>query len=384
MQTQETSAADEIAGLLNVLAPADPDMQVTIVGAILETLRLLVIAVPGKREETLDCAFKLFVYLRQLPIEAANFSLLRTVKEKLLEKELAAMSNDSPAMRAHARLSALNIFMSLLEIEPTAATQEVLKSLVLEEAENFNVPQPVVTSRRVELNQPATVLRVFKPAAYTHSEEEPRLLLVQYKGELPGGGMGPNMWGLSYNDDALGISHVVLETGEYLPIPSHALTLAGVTTRADVPPYLLACAQLFMPLLLSKFGKISDTRSAVEKFQARFGVFTSPVYFHQTEARSVASLTDVIEAAKWQFSGTAPVGAAAEFPVSELADSRTRITVVAESAAIRPYIYANLTTTTAGRENVVMRLDRPREFSALGVYLFPLSEAAVALIVPPE
>lgn len=411
MQTQEKSAADHIDALLAVLKGAAPDKQLTIVGAIIETLRLVAEAVPvNKRKSALAAALATANALSSTPIDKVKFSLLRAVKSEDLSQHFdcwfEAGQQDLPENRAIVRLSAIKLFMNVLEIEPDAASVDLLSELLKEEAENFFKPQSVVPVApvvpvvppppvakavvtphvpRFEINQPNTVLRTFKPAPFVFDERKPQLHIVDYKGELPGGGLGPSMWGVCYTDEESGSSHVLLETGEYIVVPSHSLTLCQAGSYADVPPYLLACAHLFMPLLLCRLDKMSDTPASVTSMQARFGEFTKPLYFHQAMAQNVFSLTGVIESAKWQFSGTAPVGASAKFPVPELASIGAYVMVVAESAAVRPYVYANLITKDDAweKEKIVMRLDRPREFSALGVYLFPLADSAVALVVPP-
>lgn len=388
MQTEETSAADNIDVLLSVLADVPDDKKLTIVGAIVETLRLVAAAVPtAKRAAAVSAAIKTFSDLGQLPIEQANFSLLRTVKAAKFESLFGQLPNDSAALRGRISLNVLKIFMNVLQLEPSAATPELIEELLTEEVANFCKPQltvkPETQITKFEVNQPSTVLRVFKPTTFTYSENDPRLMLVQYKGEMPGGGLGPSLWGICYTDEVAGVAHVILETGEYITAPAHSLTLAAVTTPADVPPYLLACANLFMPLLLSKFDKLADTASAFNDLRARFGAFMLPLYFHQVDAHNVSSLTGVIESAKWQFGGTAPFGATAKFLIPELASGGTYVMVVAESAAVRPYIYANLVSKSGNTEKIEMRIDRPREFSALGVYLFPMKDYAVALVVPP-
>lgn len=390
MQVDETTAADHIDNLISALPGAPKDRQLTIVGAVIETLRLIATAVPPeKRNAAMSAARKTFEALSALPVESANFSVLRTVKSPDFNALFAAFGpEDDREIRARIRLNAVKIFMNVLQLDADAATPETLAAVLEEEAANFRKPQPTdeveQKQKTLAVNQPSTVLRVFKPKPFVFNPQDPTLSLVQYKGELPGGGLGPSLWGFCFTDEENGVAHVLLETGEYVTTPAHSLLLAGVTTPSDVPPYLLACAHLFMPLLLSKFNKLSETAEAFHALQARFGEFTKPLYFHQVEPQNVSSLSGVIESAKWQFGGTAPVGATAKFLVPELASCGTYVMVVAESAAVRPYVIANLISKIDGKTDILMRIDRPREFSPLGVYLFPMPEYAVALVVPPS
>lgn len=389
MQTEETTASDTIDALIAVLQDASKNQQLIIVGAVIETLRLVAAAVPAdKKTAAMQATIKTLTALSALPIESANFSLLRAVKSPKYDSLFARFGeHDDREVRARSGLNAIKIFMNVLELDPSAATPELVETLLTEEAANFPEPQPAVAveapTTKFELNQPSTVLRVFKPKPFVYSDNDPQLVLVHYKGELPGGGLGPSLWGVCYNDEDMNTAHVLLETGEYVTTPMHSLLLASATTPSDVPPYLMACAYLFVPLLLSKFNKLADTAEAFKQLQARFGEFTAPLYFHQIEAQNVSSLTGVIESAKWQFGGTAPFGATAKFFIPELASSGGYAMVVAESAAVRPYVYANLVAKSGGSEKILMRIDRPREFSALGVYLFPMKDHAVALVVPP-
>lgn len=390
MQVEETVASDVIDSLLSVLKDVPPRKQLIIVGAFIETLRLVTVDVPPEKQANVQiAAIKAFADLSKLPIAAANFSVLRAIKDKKFDHLFAALPEENNLdVWPQLQMTAVKIFMNVLQLEPESATVELLESLLEDEVENFCKPQPtdkgVARKEKFEVNQPSTVLRAFTPKPFVYVDKDPRLTLVQYKGEMPGGGLGPILWGMCYVDEEAAVAHVLLETGEYVTIPAHSLCLASVTTNADVPPYLLACAHLFMPLLLSKFNKLVETADAFHSLQARFGEFTVPVYFHQADPQNVFSLTGVIESAKWQFGGTAPFGAAAKFLVSGLASSGTYIMVVAESAGVRPYVYANLVSKVGDKEEIVMRIDRPREFSALGVYLFPMRDYVVALVVPPE
>lgn len=389
MQVEETSASDTVDSLLSTLKDVDPRKQLVIVGALIETLRLLVADVPTeKRADVSIAAINAFAELSKLPVPAANFSLLRAVKDKKFDHLFAALPEETNLdIWPRLQMNAVKIFLNVLQLEPEAATPELVGALLEEEVANFCKPQPTeeatLAPAKFEINQPSTVLRAFKPKPFVYKDEDPRLMLVQYKGEMPGGGLGPSLWGMCYTDEAAGVSHVLLETGEYVTTPAHSFLLAGVTTPADVPPYLLACSYLFMPLLLTKCNKLVDTAEAFQQLQARFGEFITPLYFHQADPQNVFSLTGVIESAKWQFGGTAPVGATAKFLVPELASSSAYVMVVAESAGIRPYVYANLVSKVHGKDKILMRIDRPREFSALGVYLFPMRDHSVALVIPP-
>lgn len=391
MQVEETSASDTVDSLLTVLNDVPPDKQLVIVGAIVETLRLLTADVPAaKRQRAKSAAVSALSELSKLPIDQTNFSVLRTVKDKKFDRLFALLPEENNLdIWPRLQMNAVKIFLNVLQLEPASATPDLLAALLEEEVVNFCKPQPTEQApsltAKFEINQPSTVLRAFKPKPFVYSDEDPRLMLVQYKGEMAGGGLGPSLWGMCYTDEEVGVAHVLLETGEYVTTPAHSLLLASVTTPADVPPYLLACAYLFMPLLLTKHNKMADTAAAFQKLQSRFGEFITPLYFHQAEPQNVSSLTGVIEAAKWQFGGTAPFGATAKFLVPELASSGTYVMVVAESAGVRPYVYANLITkpTAWEKEKIAMRIDRPREFSALGVYLFPMHDYSVALVIPP-
>lgn len=391
MQVEETSASDTVDSLLTVLKDVPPNKQLVIVGALVETLRLLAVDVPAaKRANVKVAAINAFAELSKLAVEKTDFSLLRAVKDKQFDHLFAQLPEETNLdIWPRLQMNAVKVFLNVLQLEPESATSELIGALLEEEVANFCKPQPTekvapqVT--KFEINQPSTVLRAFKPKPFVYKDEDPRLTLVQYKGEMPGGGLGPSLWGMCYTDEAAGVAHVLLETGEYVTTPAHSLLLAAVTTPADVPPYLLACAHLFMPLLLAKCNKLVDTAEAFQALQARFGEFITPLYFHQADPQNVFSLTGVIESAKWQFGGTAPFGATAKFLVPELASSGTYVMVVAESAGIRPYVYANLITKPNAweKEKIAMRIDRPREFSALGVYLFPMRDHSVALVIPP-
>jgi hypothetical protein len=56
-----------------------------------------------------------------------------------------------------------------------------------------------------------------------------------------------------------------------------------------------------------------------------------------------------------------------------------RVVVTAQQSSIRPYITATLVKPSDGK--ILMRLDTPREFTARGVYLFPLNGQSTVLLV---
>jgi hypothetical protein len=63
----------------------------------------------------------------------------------------------------------------------------------------------------------------------------------------------------------------------------------------------------------------------------------------------------------------------------QIGQSTLQVVVVAQQATIRPYIAATL--VQADTNDILLRLDTPREFSSKGVYLFPVADKSTGLVV---
>lgn len=269
-------------------------------------------------------------------------------------------------------VSSLFTFLAVLESNPELATESLLRQLVEDGIRLQTAPAPAP-----ELNYRANILKIFNPGNVAAVDLEP-LLVVVYTGVLAGGGSGPELWGLAYIQDEK--AHVLLETGEYITTPADSLVLAATKDydTSELPPYLLACAKLFMPIMLSQLpdGNSPQMQEVIEKLSRNFGVFTAAPYLCVATVEDFSACQKVIDSSLAAGDDTATKGAMKMLDVPE---SDLRIIVAAQRTAVRPYITATLVNANTG--TIFMRLDVPREFSARGVYLFPLNGKSSVLIV---
>lgn len=267
-------------------------------------------------------------------------------------------------------IGALKTFANLLEIDPGVATEEVFRSLLAPDSAPAPLSPPPAAKqvkRAPALVNDKTVLSVFTPAKFS-PDGSPACSLLSWQSEYPHGGLGPQLAaiGLERNEQ----SKVLLETGEFVWIPDNSFLLAQTVDAHDyamTPVYLLACARALAPLQWLVDPPIPDST-----LDARFGQFTKPLVFCPYGTGAVKALQDVFDNpdAFAYGNSTSTTLTVDGTPYSVTLDARVSKT--------GPYVTAKLLDCN---ENVVMRLDTPRQFSPRGVYLFPAPETAIALVI---
>jgi hypothetical protein len=315
-------------------------------------------------------AAKVLSELSQLPWGAVDFPVDRVLSSQTYAN-IFTENNVRDADKNRVLLEALFTFVALLQENADYAKEPVLRGIVADSVQTKTIAAPAP-----ELNYRANILKIFDPGAVTAIDLEP-LAVVVYRGELLGGGFGPELWGLAYikGEEA----HVLLETGEYVQTPALSLSFA-VTKNYDtseLPPYLLACAKLFMPVILSQVLDPADpsTQETIERLGKHFGNFTTNPSLCVLPILDLEACENVIDKARWGRHDTAD-GA---MKMVDVPDTNLKIIVTAQHAAIRPYITSTLVNAETGA--ILMRLDVPREFTSRGVYLFPLNGKSSVLIV---
>jgi hypothetical protein len=299
---------------------------------------------------------------------------------------------------------ALLLFADIVNTEMTAANTDsvsargLLDALIAEVAEDFSdiaaakekwneqilqrhneaIAQDTVVPFKVvqpgEIYTERMLARVFNPAPLNeHAATSLYASLVTFRGHLPTGELGPTLRGISF-EGSTNEPTVLLETGE-LVRPGKE-NLAGTNTADDyaqVCPELLAYTVIAANDLWSR-GVLNTAQHDYVAINNILGGFKDLPHHHVTATCvSVESLSSVV-AARDSGVVTGPTGAAANFPVPN-----TDFVVVLEAlvGTTGPVCTAKL--LKAGK--VVMRLDRPRQFSTQGVYLFPLTDAIVSMSV---
>lgn len=332
------------------------------------------IAGPAVPETLRTAAVDAVSSLSKMALHSVSFPIFETLLSQTYAAILANNGFTAADDKYRALLEALVTFLILAQDNPAYATEPVLRQIISDMQPSKPEPKPYP-----EINYRANILQIFTPGSLTAVDLEP-LQVVVYRGELLGGGFGPELWGLALikGEEA----HVLLETGEYITVPAISLTLAITKDYAtsELPPYLLACAKLFMPIL---FGFLwghdipPELLKAAARLDKNLGAFTRQISaLSAVPSTEIEGCEAVLDAARWKVGAAKSVGAVRTF---SLAQSGAQIVITAQQAAVRPYITATLVQSDTGA--ILMRLDTPREFSARGVYLFPLADTSAVLIV---
>lgn len=306
--------------------------------------------------------------LASLPWNRVNFPVANVLLSQTYA-DIFAQHSVKDSERPQLLLESLFTFLNILEMDPSLGDEAILRQVIEGDAVTRTI-----AATPVELNYRANVLKIFNPANVTAIDLEP-LKIVVYRGELIGGGFGPELWGLAYTQNEK--AYVLLETGEFITLPEQTLCLASTKdySSSEVPPYLLACANLFFPELLSQLGL---DRKTITKLEKNCGSFTDAVSVFVASPDTLSNCEEVLDKARWSSNHAEADGCIKTIDVS---GNNLQVVITAQQAAVRPYITSTLINASTGL--VIMRLDTPREFSAYGIYLYPVGAASTALICYP-
>lgn len=353
-------ASDAIDDYFNKAAPLfDCGQQVKVTAAAMELLRLVsgaAVVAKGHPQLARIGMIDLIGQLCALDWQKVPFSITKT-----------ALTVKDPNCDV---IGALKTFANLVEIDPDVATEEVFRSLLAPAAAPAPAsppPAPKPVKRAPNLVNDKHILSVFTPVKFS-PDGSPECPLLSWQSEYPHGGLGPQLAAVCLARGEQ--SKVLLETGEFVWIPDNSFLLAQTVDANDyvmTPVHLLACLRALAP-----FQWLSTAPSYQEQLDARFGQFTKPLVFCPYGTGVVTALQDVFDnpdsfAYGNSVSTTLTVDGT---PYSVTLDARVSKT--------GPYVTAKLLDSN---ENVVMRLDTPRQFSPRGVYLFPLPDFPIALVV---
>lgn len=370
--------SDVLSRFLYKAAPKSKDShRLILAAALMELLRLSGAEAPdprAAREAMAEAAAR----LAKLDFSGLTFSVTRAVRSDMI-KDIFAETGVPEAQRDGVTLEALRQFVNAVQMEPAVSSQELLQQLVAEAAiaevaEEAAAPVPAPSpvappqlKRAPEIVQNKNLLGVFQPVKFK-AEGSPLVELLSWQSEYPNGrGLGPQL-------AALGIDignevKILTETGEFVWLPHETFLLAKAAPEdyAAVPPMLLANARICAPWNWPTVDGVGDSL-----YNARFGRFTQPETVATYSSEFVSPLQDVFDQP-----GNYPPGSSVAVTLS-VDGSPYSVTLDARVSKTGPYVTAKLLDAN---ENVVMRLDTPRQFSPRGVYLFPLQDAAVALLV---
>jgi hypothetical protein len=371
--SDECVASNVLDEFLEVAGPTSKDShRLMLAAALLELLRLA----GSEAKSPIKARAKLATAVEQLvrcDFSGLPFSLTRAVRNETV-KDIFDQLGIPAARRDAVLLEALRQFVNVVQLEPEASSQELFNQLVAEAAfdaaavpsSRGDEPLPPPAKKAPMLAQPAQLSAVFTPAKFS-PDGSPAVELLDWQSAYPDSrGLGPQLAALSVGEGH-GVK-ILTETGEFVWVPKETFLLAKAPPEeyAAVSPYMLACARVYAPLC---WGALPDLEAI---YDARFGRFTKPVLFATYGPDVVSALQDVFDRP-----GNYPPGHSVSVTLG-VDGSPYSVTLDARTSNTGPYVTAKLFDA---HENIVMRLDTPRQFSPRGVYLFPLPEAAVGLIV---
>lgn len=245
-------------------------------------------------------------------------------------------------------LKAISVFTDILAESPDEASQEVFDAVVAELADNHltalaepeGKPAPPVF-------HPGMLDKIFKPVPVTDEV----LAAAKMRHVLFTGHHGVRSPGLLF--EVAETNWIILETGEVL----HDIDLSRTAPELSekVSP-LLAC---YFNLYLGWFA---------------LGDLTVDADILNVNLQTLVDVFDMAhEAARIGATGaTGPVGATVRFPLRDM-----DIVFEASADTNGPYATAKLVNSADG--TVLMRLDRPRENTPMGVYLFPFADRVIVV-----
>ena len=295
-------------------------------------------------------------------------------------KQYGATDETAPAVVS----AALALFSDLIEnglADDDVSAQDIFEALIAEVAES---PKNTLNAHpgAPEIYNERMLSRVFSPAQFTDTMAAALSAgLVNFRDTLPSGELGPAYRGISF-DNGTNTHFLLLETGEFLSVsPRSTPTVVGTNTADDyasICPALLAYTSV-AARHLEIAAVISEEQRKQTERPGYLGEFTKPVHWAFVPREDVASLERVIASGREDTlagvtGATGPRGASIQIPVP---GTDFVISLDASVSSTGPYVVAALMCN--GR--VVMRLERPRQFSARGVYLFPLVDCAVSLTI---
>ena len=354
-------ASDHITNYFKRAAPLlAPNQRVKITAAVMELLRLTsaAAAVAGDDPRVARiCLIDLVGQLCGVEWEKIPFSITKHA--------LAASAPPPDEM-----FDALRTFANLVETDATLGTEEVFRSLFTV-AERPAAP-PTEPKRAPKVVANGDLARVFaRSPKFEPDGGTPPLALLNWQSELPSG-LGPQLWALCLEETPTQ-AKLLLETGETHWVSTETFLLAKTTDKQDyqaAPLSLLANARAFLP-----WHFLTDPIIPDEEWDRRIGQFTKPVSLCPYGLFAVAALQAVFDNP-----ATCPPDNSVSTSLSVVSVDGTPyfVTLDARTSSGGAYVTAKLLDAA---ENVIMRLDTPRQFSPEGTYLFPLKDQVVGLVI---
>lgn len=341
MTTNKDLVSNHVRTLIKNIQTEELQKKVFVVAAAIELLR----RVQQLDKNGLQALVHFYSRVTDVPWEKIQFSFTQAVSTRAKEviQQYAHESLDADKIML-ILLKAISVFSDILAESPDEATQEVFDAVVAELAENYMTLTPDVPSAP-PIFQPGMVEKVFRAVPVT----DEKLAEIKMRHVLFTGQHGVRSPGLLH--ESPDSNWIILETGEVLYDIDVSRTFPE--DSAKVSPLLACYFSMFMAWLA--LGELTvDFNIVVVNLKALVDVFDTAK-----------------EAARIGATGaTGPVGATVRFPYQDM-----DIVFDASVDTNGPYATARLVKG----DTVLMRIDRPRENTPLGVYLFPLPDRVLVV-----
>ena len=284
-------------------------------------------------------------------------------------------------------MEALASFSDIVEnVNENHDAEAIFNAVIAEAAEASNAPPVVVPpAQATEIFSPSMLKRIFTPVELTPKVlEQIGAEPVLFKGALTPTTRGPTLRGFAF-DSGITLWHIILESGEFIQRPKNdPAVLPGYTAvYAEQPIELMAYTDL-IATQLEWAGILGESQAHFIRNNG-LGKFNPPIVREFVAKENAVLLENVIDIDRESLTlgntgATGAVGASARYAATEHPPREIVIDAVPSSRG--PYVTARLVEKqSAGPEQVLMRLDYPRQFSARGVYVFPVANTPVSLNV---
>lgn len=385
MTSNKDLVSHHVRKLIKQLSSKDSHDKLTLVACAVELLRRAQQIDPQNVRALVDFMARVTAVSWQ--------SIPFSVTKKALQDgaEVAKQYGAKPEQVNDILLEALAVFSDIVDnglTDDDASADAIFDAVVAELAEASKTPgQPAKPEAKpaAEIFNPRMLSRIFEPAKLTPSVlEQLGAEPVLFKGGFTPSREGPTLRGFAF-DAGVSRWHIILESGEFIHRPKNdpAVSLGYTAIYDDQPIELLAYTDLISQQL-EWCGVLGESQMAFIRANG-LGKFIPPLVREFVVKENAVLLENVIDIDRESITlassgATGAVGASVRYPVIERPP--TTVIIDAAQSAIGPYVTAKLVEKQSdGSEQVLMRLDYPRHFSARGVYVFPVRNQPVSLSI---
>lgn len=378
MTSDKNLVSNHVRKLTKQLTSKYPDDKLFLLACTIELLRRAQQIDPKNVRALVDFMSRVY----DVPWKDVPFSL--TQKTLVGGPKLAAQYNAKPENVNDILMEALALFSDIVEnVDADHEAEAIFNAVIAEVTEASNAPPPAPKAvQPAEIFTESMLARIFKPAVFTDKlAEQIGATPVVFRGllrDIP----GPSLRGLAF-DNGMNVWHVILESGEFVRCDKsdEAVTIATAAhAYASMPISLLAYTSLAV-LQLEWLGIVNESQAATIRANG-LGKLVERVNIEFVAKENAVLLENVIDIKRESLSlgATGAVGASVRYAVP--GDTDREVVIDAKPSSSGPYAVARLVEKqTDGSETVLMRLDYPRQFSARGVYVFPVANRPVSLNV---